>query len=179
MTEGFGPAQRCTMIRLGLDTLLVATGAGAEDGGAGQAALPKTPEAAADAFVAAWEARDKKRIKELTRRGGKLVVIDPRFTETAQLASEHHYITPGSDALFLLAILNTLFEENLADPGHLADFTDGLDAVAVAIAEFTPEYAAPHTGISADDVIRMLLKHVPVELHERAQKKAGRAARKR
>jgi anaerobic selenocysteine-containing dehydrogenase len=103
-----------------------------------------------------WTVPDvRKRIKELTRRGGKLVVIDPRFTETAQLASEHHYITPGSDALFLLAILNTLFAENLADPGHLADFTDGLDAVAVAIAEFTPEFAAPHTGISADDARRI------------------------
>jgi anaerobic selenocysteine-containing dehydrogenase len=103
-----------------------------------------------------WTVPDvRKRIKELTRRGGKLVVIDPRFTETAQLASEHHYITPGSDALFLLAILNTLLAENLADPGHLADFTDGLDAVAVAIAEFTPEFAAPHTGISADDARRI------------------------
>jgi anaerobic selenocysteine-containing dehydrogenase len=103
-----------------------------------------------------WTVPDvRKRIKELTRRGGKLVVIDPRFTETAQLASEHHYITPGSDALFLLAILNTLFAENLADPGRLADFTDGLDAVAVAIAEFTPEFAAPHTGISADDARRI------------------------
>jgi anaerobic selenocysteine-containing dehydrogenase len=53
-----------------------------------------------------WTVPDvRKRIKALTARGGKLVVIDPRFTETAQLASEHHYITPGSDALLLTAIL--------------------------------------------------------------------------
>ena len=103
-----------------------------------------------------WTVPDvRKRIKALTARGGKLVVIDPRYTETAQLASEHHYITPGSDALFLLAVLNTLFAENLVDTGHLADFTDGLDDVADAIAGFTPEYAARHTGISADDTRRI------------------------
>jgi anaerobic selenocysteine-containing dehydrogenase len=103
-----------------------------------------------------WTVPDvRKRIKDLTRRGGKLVVIDPRFTETAQLASEHHYITPGSDALFLLALLHTLFAENLADPGHLAAFTDGLDAVAAAIRDFSPEFAETHTGISADDTRRV------------------------
>jgi anaerobic selenocysteine-containing dehydrogenase len=103
-----------------------------------------------------WTVPDvRKRIKDLTGRGGKLVVIDPRFTETAQLASEHHYITPGSDALFLLAILNTLFQEGLVDPGHLAGFTDGLDEVAAAITDFTAEFAEPHTGISAGDTRRI------------------------
>jgi anaerobic selenocysteine-containing dehydrogenase len=97
----------------------------------------------------------RKRIKALTGRGGKLVVVDPRFTETAQLASEHHYITPGSDALFLLAILNTIFQEGLADPRDLAAFTDGLDVVADAIAEFTAEFAETHTGISAGDIRRI------------------------
>ena len=103
-----------------------------------------------------WTVPDvRKRIKALTRRGGKLVVVDPRFTETAQLASEHHYITPGSDALFLLAILNTIFEEGLADPGQLSAFTHGLDTVAAAIAEFTAEFAEPHTGISAGETRRI------------------------
>jgi anaerobic selenocysteine-containing dehydrogenase len=103
-----------------------------------------------------WTVPDvRKRIKALKARGGKLVVIDPRFTETAQLASEHHYITPGSDALLLLAILNTILSENLADPGHLGTFTSGLDVVATAIADFTPEFAALHTGISATDIRRI------------------------
>ena len=57
-----------------------------------------------------WTVPDvRKRIKDLKKRGGRLVVIDPRRTETAQLASEHHFIKPGTDALFLLALLNTLF----------------------------------------------------------------------
>ncbi len=98
-----------------------------------------------------WTVPDvRKRIKELQARGGKLVVLDPRATETAKLADDHHFIAPGTDALFLLAVLNVLFSENLANPAHLADFTDGLDTVRSAITDFTPEFAAPHTGIDAN-----------------------------
>ncbi|TDG13464.1 molybdopterin oxidoreductase family protein [Seongchinamella unica] len=97
-----------------------------------------------------WTVPDvKKRLKALRARGGKLVVVDPRRSETAQLADQHHFIRPGTDALFLLAILNTLFAEDLVDPGHLTAFTHGLDEVAASISDFTPEYAEPHTGISA------------------------------
>ena len=103
-----------------------------------------------------WTVSDvRKRIAALTGRGGKLVVIDPRRTETAALASEHHFITPGTDALFLLGLISTLFDEGLADAGHLAPFTTGLDEVAQAVAEFTPEFAAPHTGIEADEIRRI------------------------
>jgi anaerobic selenocysteine-containing dehydrogenase len=103
-----------------------------------------------------WTVPDvKKRIKALKARGGKLVVIDPRHTETAQLASEHHFITPGSDALFLLALLQSLFAEELIDPGHLTDFVTGLDEVENAIADFTPEFAETHTGIDAATIRRI------------------------
>ena len=103
-----------------------------------------------------WTVPDvKKRIRALTARGGKLVVIDPRHTETAELASEHHFITPGSDALFLLAVLNTLLAEDLARPRHLAAFVTGLEEVARDIRQFTPEFAAGHTGISAADTRRI------------------------
>ena len=82
-----------------------------------------------------WTVPDvRKRIKALKARGAKLVVIDPRRTETAQLASEHHFVTPGSDALLLAALLHTLFDEGLADPGHLAAYTDGLDVIEQAVA---------------------------------------------
>ncbi len=107
-----------------------------------------------------WTVPDvKKRIKALTARGGRLVVIDPRRTETAELASEHHYISPGTDALLLLALLNTLFTEGLVDPGRLAPFVTGLDEVEAAIAGFTPEFAADHTGIAAPDI-----RHIAREL---------------
>lgn len=100
-----------------------------------------------------WTVPDvQKRIKALKARGGKLVVVDPRRTETADLASEHHFIKPGTDPLLLLAILHTIFSENLVDLGALADFTQGLDVVASSIGDFTPEFAAKHTGIAADDI---------------------------
>ncbi|MEM1404208.1 MAG: molybdopterin-dependent oxidoreductase [Pseudomonadota bacterium] len=103
-----------------------------------------------------WTVPDiKKRITDLTKRGGQLVVIDPRRTETAELATEHLSIVPGSDALFLAALLNTLFEEGLADAGRLAAFTDGLDEVAAAVKGFTPEHAATHTGIDAHKTRRI------------------------
>ena len=100
-----------------------------------------------------WTVPDvKKRIKDLKKRGGKLVVIDPRVTETAELASEHHFIKPGTDALFLLGVLNTLFAEGLADPAHLIPYTTGLEEVAVAITDFTPELAERYTGITAETI---------------------------
>ncbi len=96
-----------------------------------------------------------KRIKALKERGGKLVVIDPRRTETAALASEHHFIRPGTDALLLAAILNTLFVEKLADPGRLGSFTAGLDRVAAAVSRFSPALAARHTGIAAETILQI------------------------
>lgn len=100
-----------------------------------------------------WTVPDvKKRIKALKARGGKLVVIDPRRTETAELASEHHFIRPGTDALFLLAVLNTILAEDLSRPRELEGFVSGLDEVATKIADFTAEFAAEHTGISADNI---------------------------
>jgi len=100
-----------------------------------------------------WTVPDvRQRIKDLKKRGGKLVVIDPRRTETAELASEHHFITPGTDALFLAALLQTLFEEGLVDTGALAGYTDGLEAVGAALSGLSPELAAKHCGISAEDI---------------------------
>src|SRR5262245_50124128 len=54
------------------------------------------------------------RIKAIRERGGKVVLLDPRRTETAALADEHHFIRPGTDALFLLALLETIFPDGLA-----------------------------------------------------------------
>jgi anaerobic selenocysteine-containing dehydrogenase len=89
------------------------------------------------------------RLKRLRARGGRLVVVDPRRTETAALADQHLAIRPGSDALLLLALLHTLFAERLVRPGRLAGFTDGQDAVAEAVRPFPPEAVAVATGIDA------------------------------
>ena len=113
-----------------------------------------------------WTVPDvRQRLKDLKSRGGKLVVVDPRRTETAELASEHLFIRPGSDAAFLLAMIHVLFRDDLVAPGPLGDFTDGLGEVAAAVSELSPDWAAPLTGIAADDIVRIA--------HELAEAEAG------
>ncbi|RJF89262.1 molybdopterin oxidoreductase family protein [Oleomonas cavernae] len=99
------------------------------------------------------------RLHALKARGGRMVVVDPRRTETAKVADAHHFIRPGTDALVLLAMVNVLFAEGLAKPGRLADFTDGIEAVRDAVAPFTPERAAAQSGLDAD-IIRALAREV-------------------
>jgi anaerobic selenocysteine-containing dehydrogenase len=92
------------------------------------------------------------RLKALRARGGKLVVVDPRRTETARAADRHLFIEPGTDALFLLSLIHVLFAEGLARPGRLEAFTDGLAELRAIAADYPPERTAAATGIAADDV---------------------------
>jgi anaerobic selenocysteine-containing dehydrogenase len=94
------------------------------------------------------------RLRALTRRGGRMVVVDPRRTETARVASEHHFVRPGTDAFVLLAMLHVLFAEDLTSPPA---YVDGLDVVREAVQPFTPERAAEASGIAAD-VVRTLAR---------------------
>jgi anaerobic selenocysteine-containing dehydrogenase len=96
------------------------------------------------------------RLRALRARGGKLVVIDPRRTRTAREADEHHFIRPGTDALLLFALVATLFEEDLADPGErIGALCTGLDEIGELAKPFTPEAVAPVTGIEAAQIRRM------------------------
>ncbi|MBM9459711.1 molybdopterin-dependent oxidoreductase [Nocardioides sp. zg-536] len=94
------------------------------------------------------------RLRAITARG-KVVVVDPRRTRTAEAASEHVPIRPGSDALLLLAMVHTLFAEDLVDLGLAAPYVDGLEQVRAIAAEVGPEDAAPHTGIDAGTIRRL------------------------
>jgi anaerobic selenocysteine-containing dehydrogenase len=96
------------------------------------------------------------RLKALRARGGKLVVIDPRRSRTAQEADEHHFIRPGTDAQLLFALVHVLFEEGLASPqAEIAAITDGIDSVHELAEPFTPEAAAAACGIEAEEIRRM------------------------
>ncbi|MES2819906.1 MAG: molybdopterin oxidoreductase family protein [Pseudomonadota bacterium] len=97
----------------------------------------------------------EKRLKAIQARGGKLVVVDPRRSETAAIADQHLFVRPGQDAALLLAVLNTLFEENLTRAGHLP--VEGLDDVRQAIAGFTAEAMGPRCAVPAE-VIRQLAR---------------------
>ncbi len=103
------------------------------------------------------------RLKAVIKRGGKLVVIDPRRTETAKIASEHHFIRPGADAAFLLALVHTLFEDELVTLGAAAGLVNGLDTVEALAREFTPESVAPYCGISATSIRRIAREFATAE----------------
>ena len=95
------------------------------------------------------------RLNAIKDRGGKIVLIDPRRTETARVADEHLFIRPGSDAFLLLALVNVLFAENLVDPCRLADITDGFDVMREVALPCSPDDAEKRTGIPANEIRRL------------------------
>jgi anaerobic selenocysteine-containing dehydrogenase len=96
------------------------------------------------------------RLKALRDRGGRLVVIDPRRSRTAEVADEHHFIRPGTDAHLLFSLVAVLFEEELADPGErVGSLLAGLDVVRELCAPFTPEAVAAICGIPAETIRQM------------------------
>ena len=96
-----------------------------------------------------------RRLRAMQERGGKVVVVDPRRTETAEKADWHVFIRPESDVLLLLSMVHTIFEEGLDDPGRLEAFTEGLDTIREMAAAYTPERVAGLTGIEAEDIRRL------------------------
>jgi anaerobic selenocysteine-containing dehydrogenase len=103
-----------------------------------------------------WTVPDfRGKAKALRARGGKFVVVDPRRTETAAMADEHHFIRPGADVFLLAGMVHTIFEEKLVRLGRLAPRVDGVDAVRSALAAFTPEAVAQRCGIAAADIRRL------------------------
>ncbi|MGZ5194046.1 MAG: molybdopterin oxidoreductase family protein [Ramlibacter sp.] len=103
-----------------------------------------------------WTVPDfRGKAKALRARGGKFVVVDPRRTETAALADEHHFIRPGADVFLLAGMVHTLFDEKLVRLGRLETLVDDVDAIRTAIAPFTPEAVAQRCGISPADIRRL------------------------
>ncbi|MEV4108287.1 molybdopterin-dependent oxidoreductase [Nonomuraea sp. NPDC049695] len=92
------------------------------------------------------------RLKALRRRGGRLVVVDPRRTRTAALADEHVFVRPGTDAYLLFGIVHVLFAEDLGTPSHP---TNGLDEVREAAKHFPPETVSRRTGVPAEVIVRL------------------------
>ncbi|MBK5257029.1 MAG: molybdopterin-dependent oxidoreductase [Vicinamibacteria bacterium] len=92
----------------------------------------------------------RKRLMDLRARGGRVVLVDPRRTETAAYADLHLAIKPEADALFLLALIHTIFAEGLARPGRLAGLTEGIDDLARIAKAWSPEVVADAVGLSPD-----------------------------
>ncbi|MEY2959231.1 MAG: hypothetical protein RLZZ01_1799 [Actinomycetota bacterium] len=95
------------------------------------------------------------RLDRIQERGGTIVVVDPRRSETAERADRHLAIRPGSDAHLLAAVARVLITEGLAAPGRLADHTAGLAELADALAPYTPEAVAAVCGITDGEITNL------------------------
>ena len=96
------------------------------------------------------------RLKAIRDRGGRVVVVDPRRTRTAEVADEHHPIRPGRDAHLLAGIAHTLIDERLVDlDGDWSEHVTGAELIGEAVAPFSPEAVAPACGIAAPEIRRI------------------------
>ncbi len=105
-----------------------------------------------------WTVPDfRGKARAMQARGGRLVVIDPRRTETAALADEHLFIRPGADAFLLLAIVHVLFGEGLVRLGRLEPHVDpaAVEQLRLAAADFAPERVAARCGVDAGAIRRL------------------------
>jgi anaerobic selenocysteine-containing dehydrogenase len=97
----------------------------------------------------------KARLQAIRARGGRVIVIDPRLTETASIAGEHVAIRPGTDALLLAAMLHVIFAENLARLGRFEQVVKNVDALSKLVGELSPERVARRTGVDAPGIRRL------------------------
>ncbi|WP_102141703.1 molybdopterin-dependent oxidoreductase [Mycobacterium hubeiense] len=92
------------------------------------------------------------KLRALRKRGGRLTVIDPARTRTAEMADRHIAPRPGTDAALLMAVVHVLFDEGLVDLGAVAEHVNGVDEVRELAAGFAPEDVAAYCGVAADDI---------------------------
>jgi anaerobic selenocysteine-containing dehydrogenase len=97
----------------------------------------------------------ERRIKALHQRGGKLITVDPRLTETAQKADQHIFIKPGTDVLMLLAMLRTLYVKGWVQVGHLQAVLQGVDKLRAVVEPYRPETVARICGVPADTIVEL------------------------
>lgn len=113
-----------------------------------------------------WTVPDfRGKAKALRARGGKMIVVDPRRTETAAVADEHHTLRPGADVYLLAAMVHTLFDEGLVRTGRLTPHLSGIDDVGAAVRPFAPERVAARCGVPAPTLRRLARE---LAAHERA-----------
>ncbi len=100
-------------------------------------------------------ANTRDRIAALRRRGGRVVVVDPRRTETAEAADEHVFIRPGTDALLLAAMVHVVSEEQRVRLGRLSGVVRGEQRLRGAMRRFSPERVAAATGVDPEVTRRL------------------------
>lgn len=96
------------------------------------------------------------RLKDIRKRGGKVINIDPRFTETSKISDQHVYINPATDVYLLLSMLHVVFEKKYDTLGHVKDFTHDLEEIKEMAKSYSPDSVAEITGISVDEIIGLV-----------------------
>jgi anaerobic selenocysteine-containing dehydrogenase len=115
--------------------------------------LGANPHASQGSLLAAADVLG--RLDAIRARGGRVVVVDPRRTGTAERASEWLPIRPGTDAAFLLALVQVLFAEERVRLGALAGRVNGVETLRRFAAQFPPERVAASCGIPAETIRRL------------------------
>ena len=92
------------------------------------------------------------KIKSIQKRGGKVINIDPRFTETSKISSQHLYINPGKDALFLLSLLHVIFDKGIEEKTHLSNHLKGIEEIKEIVKEYSPKKTALLIGIDSLEI---------------------------
>ena len=109
----------------------------------------------------------RQKLKDIKARDGKVVVIDPRRTETADIASEHHFIRPATDVLLLLAMLNEIYLQGYADKARANNramsLTPEIERLADFAKTYTAESVADITGITAPEIKRLVKEFCEAE----------------
>lgn len=96
-----------------------------------------------------------KKIVEAKEKGAKLVVVDPRHSETAILADEWLPVKPGTDLAFLLGLINVMVKEELYDKKFVAERTVGFSQLEDEIINYPPEWAEKVCEIPANTIVRI------------------------
>ena len=92
------------------------------------------------------------KIKNIQKRGGEVINIDPRYTETSKISSDHFFINPGKDALLLLSLLNVIFEQGIDEKTHLSSHLKGLEEIKEIIKKYPPQKTAAIIGIDSLEI---------------------------
>jgi len=104
-------------------------------------------------------------LMEAVARGAKLVVLDPRFTKTAAKATEWIPIRPGTDSALLLAMINIIVAERLADCEFVKRYVVGCDELPQEMSRYTPHWAESKTGVPAATITRLAHEYAAAGRH--------------
>ena len=92
------------------------------------------------------------KIKNIQKRGGEVINIDPRYTETSKISSNHFFINPGKDALLLLSLLHVIFEQGIHEKTHLSNHLKGLNEIKEIVKKYPPQKTASIIGINGFEI---------------------------